>query len=48
MWDEELAKMAQTWAQQCVMNHDTCRDVSKCTTIITERLNVRLKTKPLT
>ncbi|KZS11284.1 putative Venom allergen [Daphnia magna] len=29
IWDEELAVMAQTHAQQCVFEHDTCRDVSR-------------------
>ncbi|XP_057380131.1 mucin-2-like [Daphnia carinata] len=29
IWDEELAVMAQTHAQQCVFKHDTCRDVSR-------------------
>ncbi|KAI9558015.1 hypothetical protein GHT06_014768 [Daphnia sinensis] len=27
IWDDELAVMAQTHAQQCVFQHDTCRDV---------------------
>ncbi|KAK4011702.1 putative Venom allergen [Daphnia magna] len=29
IWDEELAVMAQTHAQQCVFKHDTCRNVAR-------------------
>jgi len=29
IWDNELATMAQAHAQQCVFQHDTCRDVSR-------------------
>ncbi|XP_057372853.1 venom allergen 3 homolog [Daphnia carinata] len=29
IWDEELAVMAQTHAQQCVFNHDKCRNVPR-------------------
>nr|B2MVK7.1 RecName: Full=Venom allergen 5; AltName: Full=Antigen 5; AltName: Full=Cysteine-rich venom protein; Short=CRVP; Flags: Precursor [Rhynchium brunneum]ACC93935.1 venom antigen 5 [Rhynchium brunneum] len=28
-WDDELAKVAQTWANQCTINHDKCRSVSR-------------------
>ncbi|CAG2061572.1 unnamed protein product [Timema podura] len=26
-WDNELAQIAQRWADQCNFNHDKCRDV---------------------
>lgn len=29
IWDDELAVMAQTHAQQCVYEHDTCRNVAR-------------------
>ena len=29
MWDEELAVMSQTWAQQCTFGHDVNRNVRK-------------------
>ena len=29
IWDEELATLAQVHAQQCVFEHDTCRDVRR-------------------
>lgn len=28
-WDRILARIAQTWANQCLLMHDPCRDVSK-------------------
>jgi len=28
-WDPELARMAQAWANQCLFQHDTCRDVDR-------------------
>ncbi|CAD6237720.1 GSCOCG00008318001-RA-CDS [Cotesia congregata] len=28
-WDDELAKTAQIWANQCQMGHDKCRDVDR-------------------
>lgn len=28
-WDSELANMAQAWANQCLFQHDTCRDVDR-------------------
>lgn len=28
-WDEELAAVAQRWADQCLFQHDTCRHVRK-------------------
>lgn len=28
IWDDEVALMAQTHAQQCVFQHDECRDIS--------------------
>lgn len=28
-WDEELAAIAQRWADQCLFQHDTCRHVSR-------------------
>ncbi|XP_076241858.1 venom allergen 3-like [Calliopsis andreniformis] len=28
-WDDELAKVAQRWANQCTFGHDKCRDVER-------------------
>ncbi|PNF13824.1 hypothetical protein B7P43_G12435, partial [Cryptotermes secundus] len=28
-WDDELAEVAQRWANQCTFQHDTCRSVSR-------------------
>ncbi|XP_044593958.1 venom allergen 3 homolog [Cotesia glomerata] len=28
-WDDELAKIAQVWANQCQFGHDKCRDVDR-------------------
>lgn len=28
-WDDELATVAQAWANQCTFRHDRCRDVSR-------------------
>ncbi|XP_057340105.1 venom allergen 5-like [Microplitis mediator] len=28
-WDRRLALAAQTWANQCIFGHDTCRDVKR-------------------
>ena len=28
-WDDELAAVAQRWADQCQFGHDTSRDVSR-------------------
>lgn len=28
-WDDELAKVAQAWANQCTFSHDKCRSVSR-------------------
>ncbi|XP_043247864.1 venom allergen 3-like isoform X2 [Colletes gigas] len=28
-WDDELAEIAQRWANQCEFGHDTCRDVAR-------------------
>lgn len=28
-WDAELANIAQTWANSCVYEHDSCRNVGK-------------------
>ncbi|XP_011165202.1 venom allergen 3 [Solenopsis invicta] len=29
VWDDELATIAQRWANQCNFNHDTCRNVDR-------------------
>ncbi|XP_034946940.1 venom allergen 3-like isoform X2 [Chelonus insularis] len=29
MWDEEVASIAQTWADQCGSGHDQCRNVER-------------------
>ncbi|GFG39137.1 hypothetical protein Cfor_06445, partial [Coptotermes formosanus] len=29
VWDEELATVAQRWANQCTFQHDTCRSVAR-------------------
>lgn len=29
IWKVTLATIAQTWAQQCLNEHDFCRDISK-------------------
>ncbi len=29
VWDDEIALMAQTHAQQCEFKHDVCRSVGK-------------------
>nr|P10736.1 RecName: Full=Venom allergen 5.01; AltName: Full=Allergen Dol m V-A; AltName: Full=Antigen 5 form 2; Short=Ag5-2; AltName: Full=Cysteine-rich venom protein; Short=CRVP; AltName: Allergen=Dol m 5.01; Flags: Precursor [Dolichovespula maculata]AAA28301.1 antigen 5 precursor [Dolichovespula maculata] len=29
VWNDELAKIAQTWANQCDFNHDDCRNTAK-------------------
>ncbi|KAL7297324.1 hypothetical protein TKK_0009719 [Trichogramma kaykai] len=28
-WDDELANIAQKWANQCTVNHDSCRNVER-------------------
>lgn len=28
-WDNNLAIVAQRWANQCVFDHDKCRDIGK-------------------